>query len=391
MNRLSLGFVAAIAFTGCGPKEFGSICDQVPAPAECMTACDPAPGAPAACPTGYHCAADGFCDAQCTPNSTECGDGYVCTIDGRCVDDGQMGSSAPDMACPAVTFTPVPQTPSIMLVLDQSGSMFNADIAGNSNGNCDDSPTTCKYNVMREALVGTNGVVTQLEAKAYFGSELYTCSGNSPAFTTVDRNLNNASNIRSSITSKMGGGNTPTPEAIDAAVANFQQNPPPADSPPAIVLATDGLPNRCSDGSNRESATVTAARNAFNAGIPVYVLSIGINSSHFQDVANAGQGWQSGQPDVTYYPASNAAQLQAAFQTIINGVISCDLSLTASIDETQAMNGTLTINGVQQTYGTDWVLVGGNTIRVQGAACTDLKTMANPNIQATFPCGSIIF
>jgi hypothetical protein len=89
MNRLSLGFVAAIAVTGCGPKEFGSLCDQVPAPAACMTACDPAPGAANMCPAGYYFAPDGYCDAQCTPNSTECGDGYVCTGDGRCVDDGQ--------------------------------------------------------------------------------------------------------------------------------------------------------------------------------------------------------------------------------------------------------------------------------------------------------------
>jgi hypothetical protein len=384
MNRLSLGFVAAIAFAGCGPKEFGSVCDQVPAPAACMTACDPAPGAPTSCPTGYHCAADGFCDAQCTPNSTECGDGYVCTTDGRCVDDGQMGSSAPDMACPAVTFTPMPKTPSIMLVLDQSGSMYTNEIA----------PNTTRYRGMRDALVGAGGVVTGLEAKAYFGSMLYTCNSSSnTAFERVGRALNNAAAIRTSIDSKLDirGGNTPTDLAINDAVSGFQAAPPPADSPPAIVLATDGEPNTCSGGNDTRSQTVQAARNAYAAGIPIYVLAIAQNSQHFQDVANAGQGWQSGDPNVPYYPVTNAAELQAAFQTIINGVISCDLSLTASIDENQAMNGTLTINGVQQTYGSDWILVGGNTIRVQGAACTTLKSTQNPNVQATFPCGSIIF
>lgn len=72
---------------GCGGKNPGtSVCDNtVPAPAACMTMCDPKPGAPNTCPGGYHCAADGFCDALCTPGGGECGDGYKCTLDGRCV------------------------------------------------------------------------------------------------------------------------------------------------------------------------------------------------------------------------------------------------------------------------------------------------------------------
>lgn len=46
--------------------------------------CDPKPGAANTCPSGYHCAEDGFCDAVCTPTGNECGDGYKCTPDGRC-------------------------------------------------------------------------------------------------------------------------------------------------------------------------------------------------------------------------------------------------------------------------------------------------------------------
>ena len=50
-----------------------------------MTQCDPAPGAPATCPGGYHCTEDGTCDAVCSQAGMECGDGYRCTPDGRCV------------------------------------------------------------------------------------------------------------------------------------------------------------------------------------------------------------------------------------------------------------------------------------------------------------------
>jgi hypothetical protein len=385
MNRLAFAF-ATLTLAACGAKEFGSVCTEVPAPAACMTACDPQPGAPTACPVGFHCSADGKCDAQCTVGGGQCGDGYTCTADGYCVDDGSgSGSGAPDASCPSVTFTPMPVTPSIALVLDQSGSMSGTDI----------SPT--RYQGMRNALVDpTTGVVSTLEAKAYFGSKLYTCNGANNDFTNVPRALNNAAAIRASIDSKAPGTNTPTAAALDQARADFAATPPPAGSPPIIVLATDGEPNSCNQNLNQNqynAAAVASAAATYAAGVPVYVLAISANQTllnHLQQVANAGQGHQAGQPNIPYYPAGNAAQLQQAFQTIINGVISCDLTLTSSIDATSAMNGTVTVNGMTLTYGTDWTLVNGNIIRVQGSACNALKTTSNPAVSATFPCGSVI-
>src|SRR5678815_5732840 len=103
-------------------------------------------------------------------------------------------------------------------------------------------------------------------------------------------------------------------------------------------------------------------------------------------MANAGAGVQAGQPNAPYYLANTATQLKDAFDTIIKGVISCDLSLTSSIDPAQAMTGTLVINGQTLIYGTDWILVGNNTIRILGNACTSLKTATNPMVAAQFPC-----
>lgn len=391
MNRATLAAacLSGALLIGCGPKEFGSICSEIPAPEACMTACDPLPGAANSCPAGFHCAADGLCNAQCTPNGGQCGDGYRCTDDGFCVDDSGPPTNGPDANCPAVNFTPMPTTPSIGLVLDQSGSMFTNNLGG-----------VTRYQAMRTALTGATGVVTQLQAKAYFGHNQYTCSdngGNSTlALKTTTRALNNAAAIDGILAqgNQNNSFNTPTHGAINAMAAEFAANPPPAGSPPVIVLATDGLPNSCGTGpgaNGGESQTVAAAAAAYAAGIPVYVLAINQNSNHFQQVANAGQGHQAGQPNVTYYPVTSAAQLQAAFQTIIDGVISCDLSLTSSIDDTQAMSGIVTVNGVQLMYGSDWILVNGNVIRLVGAACDNLKNTANPMVSATFPCGSVIF
>ncbi len=379
MIRACIALLFALTLAACGAKTFPSLCAAAPDTEGCGDVCDP--GAANSCMPGFHCDSRGTCDLQCTQGGTECGGGYSCTTDGRCVPEDENPMNGPDANCPAVNFTPMPTTPSIGLVLDQSGSMF--------------PPQSTRYAQMREALVGATGVVSQLESKAYFGSMLYTCGGDGTgplALTSVDRGLNNANAIRTSIDSKTGGGNTPTHAAIDAMVASFAQNAPPAGSPPVIVLATDGLPNTCSNtGGGGQTAVVQSARASYMAGIPVYVLSINLMSQHFQDVANAGQGHQSGQPNIPYYLANNAQELQAAFDTIIKGVISCDLSLTSSIDPAQAMNGTVVVNGQTLTYGTDWILVNGNVIRIQGAACTALKTATNPTVAATFPCGSVIF
>lgn len=383
MIRACVALVFALTALACGPREFDSLCTAIPTPEGCGKPCDPTPGAGNSCDTGYYCTPGGTCDIQCTLGGPQCGDDYVCTIDGQCIPEDEDPMNGPDANCPAVNFTPMPTTPSIGLVLDQSGSMIDNNL-GNQT----------RYAAMRDALVGGTGVVTQLESKAYFGASLYTCDGNNLLeINEVPRAINNATVVRTLIDSKLNvrGGNTPTHSAINRMVTTFAQTPPPSGSPPVIVLATDGLPNSCSNtGGGGQGPSVQAAAAAYAAGIPVYVLAINSTSSHFQDMANAGQGHQQGQPNVPYYPVANAQDLKDAFDTIINGVISCDLSLTSSIDPAQAMSGTVVVNGMTLNYGTDWILVNGNVIRILGGACTALKSTPNPTVNASFPCGSVI-
>lgn len=382
MIRACVALVFTLTLAACGAKHFDSLCTAVPTPAGCGKVCDPAPGAGNSCDPGYFCSPDGACDLQCTVSGDQCGGGYACTMDGRCVDDSDPAVNGVDAACPAVNFTPMPTTPSIGLVLDQSGSMID-----NNLGN------VTRYQAMRDALVGTGGVVTQLDTKAYFGAMLYTCNSNNLLeINQVPRALTNQPAIKALIDSKLTvrGGGTPTDAAINRMVASFAQTPPPPGSPPIIVLATDGLPNNCADtGAGGKTAAVNAAKASFAAKIPLYVLAINSSDPHFQDMANAGQGWTSG-PMPKYYPANDAASLKDAFDSIIKGVISCDLSLNGAIDPAQAMSGTIIVNGQTLQYGTDWTLVGGNVIRILGSACTSLKTAVNPMVSATFPCGAVL-
>jgi hypothetical protein len=386
MNRLALVGIALLA--ACGNKYGASICDTIPAPAACMITCDPNPGAPNSCPAGYHCSPDGTCDAQCTPTGGECGDGYQCTDDGRCEGTGS-GMDVDAAPCPAVHLTPMKTTPSIELVLDRSGSMGGTDIA----------PT--RYGAMHTGLTGATGAITTTQANVYFGALLFSgdqCPLAMAGFSTP-RALNNATAIDTLIAGHAPGGNTPTADAIALATADFNLNPPPAGSPPIILLATDGEPNSCT-GTVEASPTFPQSTGAVAAAfgntgaagsIRTFIIGLGnppLNPVYLQAIANAGVNMTG----AMFYSASDPASLVAGFNAIINGVISCDLTITGTVGSGCTSNGTVTLNGTQLMCGTDWTVdANGMTIHLLGQACTNLKTANNPVLDAAFPCGSVIF
>lgn len=390
---LLLGLV--LALTACSAaKTIESLCaGAVPEPVGCNLPCDPAPGAPSACIAGYHCSADGKCDKVCNLGGAECGDGNACTTDGRCVPEGEVGID-PDASCPEVHFTATKTIPSIQLLIDRSGSMLHDFADERTTDN-----SLRKYTAEVAALVGPQGVVTQLQSSVYFNASMYpgaTC----PGLYQSDngRQLNNKPAIESLLAMRApdSTANTPTPASIDLAVADFMAHPAPPGSPPVIVLATDGLPNDC-DGNNAAQArldSIEAARNASRSGIRLYLLVVGtkIDDTFKRELANAGQGVQAGQPDAVAYTATDPASLSAAFQDIIRGVVSCDLRLDGGmVDPADASGGIVTLNGKDLAFGTDWTLDADKvTIHLLGEACATLKSSPDPKVDAVFACGAVV-
>jgi hypothetical protein len=395
---LLLGFV--LAATACGGKTFPSLCaSQVPVPAECMVACNPTPNAADNCPGGFHCSGDGKCDTQCTATGGQCGADYSCTSDGRCVQNGSNPGGNDVDACPSAHVTAMKATPSVELLIDKSGSMAQNFTGGDPTKG---APGPYKFPTEQDALVGTVapnlGIVTTLQASVYFGAAMFP-SNNCPGVFSTPRKLNNLTDVSNLIgdPAHVPNGNTPTSQAIDAVVADFIANPPPKGSPPVILLSTDGLPNTCADNNVTQQAktdTINAAKNAFAKGIRLYLLVVGnqIDAQFKQDLANAGQAVVAGQPNATAYTATDPASLAAAFQSIIGGILSCDLSLNGQVSAQAAPNGTVTLNNVVLTYGTDWNISGdGLTLHILGKSCDTLKNTMGATVDATFACGTVIF
>ena len=380
MNRAVTSLLFLLA--ACGAKHQASVCDQNPPPAACMETCNP--NGANTCPLGFYCGGNGKCTADCG-QGTSCPSGQTCTSDGHCVG----GNGGPDADCPNVVFTPMKTTPSIELVLDRSGSMDMTDIA----------PT--RFRALQSGLFDpTNGAVTKTQGAVYFGEAMF-AGDQSPCLNlngfTAPRALNNATAL-SALTANNppNGGSTPTADAITKVTADFAANPPPMGSPPIILLATDGEPNSCNGGGGN-GPSLTAIQAAYTAGIRTFIIGLaGLNLQYLQDVANAGTGKPINQPPMCancspYYAANDPTSLVNGLDAIINGVLSCDLSLTGMVDPMTACNGTVTLNGMTLTCGTDWQIdPNGMVIHLLGSACNTLKNSANPTVSASFPCGTVI-
>jgi hypothetical protein len=391
-TRLLCLFVLAAA-AGCGGHNSQpGPCDVEPPAPECMQECDPAPGAANTCPSGYHCAPDGFCTAACTQGGAECGSGRYCTSDGHCEELDGDANLGPDADCPDVEFTATQVIPTVQFLIDKSGSMDDTYGGGFT-----------KYEALEDALVGGVDIVGQYQSSVYFGAALYsqqsgTCPELLPGASGTGRALNNKPAISSLITSNGPGGGTPTFESLTEVYQEMIANPGPPDSPPIIILATDGEPFLCPDndqGTNAQARAnvVSTAQASYAAGIRVFVLGLSVSSAtddHLQQVANAGVGQDPVTGTAPYYPADNPTALADAFAAIIGGVVSCDLTLDGDISPDQAAAGTVILNGTTLMYGTDWTLVGTNVIHLEAAACMALQQSTNPTVTANFPCGAVI-
>jgi hypothetical protein len=376
----AFGLVSVLAAASCsdsGEESLVDPCEKL----ECGGACsaiDP-------CPTGTFCAPDGKCTAECTLGGSECPDGKVCSVTGRCEDsligdggtfDGPFGDG-----CINEKITFEKQIPTVVLLIDQSGSMTENFGGGN------------RWDVLYDALMNqSTGIVKLLENEVRFGLALYTGTDNEcPKLTEVTMALGNYNAIDAVYGQAAPDSETPTGESIDAVVTTLVPYTEPG--PKVIVLATDGEPDTCAvpNPQNGQPEAVAAAQNAHAQGIETYIISVGatVSVGHMQDMANAGKGVPvGGSQNEPYYQALDQQALYDAFQTIIYGVRPCTLQLNGTVDPSKAGQGSVSLDGNPLGYNDPdgWKLNSPSEIELVGAACDAIKE-GDHSIDINFPCG----
>jgi hypothetical protein len=303
--------------------------------------------------------------------------------------EDDSGSST-TMGCPSTAVEFEPLLPTVVLLVDQSGSMTSS-FAG-----------VPRWNAVRDALTDpVTGVVANLEDDVRFGLSLYTSHngfGNSgtnecPILTEVAPAVGNYTAIDDTFDGASPDSETPTGESIEAVTAALVADTDP--NPKIIVLATDGEPDTCAQPNpqNGQDEAIEAAEAAFAAGIQTFIISVGsdISESHLQDMANAGVGWMPGDEDAPFYVPSDQDALAAAFDEIINGVRSCVLTLSTPILPGHYDDGTVTINGAEIPFedADGWQVNSATEIELLGAAC-DLIQEGDVEITVEFSCDAII-
>jgi hypothetical protein len=317
--------------------------------------------------------------------SSASGTGAAAGFDPTGSGTGGKGTGGQGGACAEAQVEFEQQIPTVVLLVDQSGSM-TAGFGGMT-----------RWQAVSAALLdASTGVVPKLQQSVRFGMTLYTSKdgfkgGTCPMLKEVAPALDNLPAMSQLYAANKPIEDTPTGESLMPVADALAAYPEPG--PKVIVLVTDGEPDTCAvpDPQNGQAQAIAGAEYAFGKGIEVYIISVGneVGKQHQQQMANAGVGLPpSGPMNAPYYQADNPAQLVSHFETIINGVRPCAFTLKGSVDPAHAGEGQVLLDGKPLAYGDPdgWKLNGTSEVELVGAACDAIQT-GDHSLDIEFPCG----
>lgn len=386
----------ALLVYGCsctGAHHPDGVCSMPDPPPSCGQDC--ASGEP--CPEGFYCAEMGVCSQDCDPLRPDATcPGGICNDNGRCSafrrDGGSIDASG---VCADVRVQAMRVTPTVILVIDQSGSM-TADF-GRSD----------RWNSLRDSLLATpDGFIAALESSVRFGVALYSAEaddsgivGMCPQIQWIPPALDNFAAIDAVYgdPAQQPIDETPTGESLDAVLDRLTMTPDPSADPTIFILATDGEPDTCAEPNpqNGQPEALAAVERAYGIGVRTFIISVGedVSRGHLQDVANAGVGSGPGDPDAPFYVAGDDDGLRDALRAIIGGELSCVVTLSGQIqDLDRACDGRVILNGtpIPCDDPDGWRATDATHIELQGDSCDLLQSTPGATLEATFPCDVVL-
>jgi len=262
--------------------------------------------------------------------------------------------------------------PNVMLVLDRSGSMGNS-IGGGS--------ATTKWTDLKNAV---SSLVTNYDSEMRLGAAIFSSDGNCAA-ANIDVPLASAAGVtvEQKLAAQGPNGNTPTAAALDTVIAKGMVND--ATRANYVVLATDGEPN-CTDVDVGKRITTLYNQTP---SVKTFVIGIGdgtaSNPTLLNSWADAGHTARTG--TTHYYQTSSPADLKAAFDAIVGGIVSCDFKMMQSAPDPSLIrvteNGTVLSPSPTNGYSFD---PSTNTVTLHGPACDMLKTTPSTKVGVLYGC-----
>jgi len=312
----------------------------------------------------------------------------------------------PDSGCEAVKDTR-PQAPNVLIVLDRSRSMY--------------VPPVDRWD---PAVTAITSLTVSLDAQIRFGLMEFpspSVSGVQGQCATGDMivppDLHTAGAIATALSgdpaTKVGGG-TPTAATLDAARQALAGLPGTS----YVLLVTDGAPN-CNATLDSQTCTCTSARTSDCSGAPVdgglagrktpelcldddatvaaitalsaagvHTFVIGYDTTDF-DATLDRMAAAGGTARSTYYPVSDGAALESAFQSISGFVVSCTFEL--GVPPADARYVSVSIDGHRVREGTGWQLVGSRVVELVGDTCASVSDGKPHDILIVRECEPMLF
>jgi len=349
-----------------------------------------------------------------TDNAAPANGGLITPSDNGGLINGAAGGPATPLpglganVCASARVTATRITPSVYFVIDGSSSM-NAPFGGSGT----------RWSVLRDALVGPEGVVQKLDSVVKFGMTIYSNNDpmKCPAMAEVPMKLSNLATMSSAYPAMETGGGTPTGEALQHVVdglPDFKNMIDGAVAPPIIILATDGEPNGCYSPATCDwldwvnclgmllaapasyDTTLAAVRAAKVKGVPVWVISLadGLNNiPDLQKTANIGAGLaDTASPGAAIYSPKNPNELTTTLTKLLGDAVTCEVQLAGTIATTRACEGMVTMNGTPLACNDaqGWKVTDAKHIQLQGDACSRFKSDPTVVLDARFPCDVVV-
>lgn len=280
----------------------------------------------------------------------------------------------------------LPAVPTVMFVIDRSGSM-QEDLDGRTDAG------VSRWRLLQSTLTT---VLPPLDAKVAMGVLLYPIRADACAApTTVDLSpvLGNATRLLSFFNSSMPLGGTPTADAVDVA-AQHLRTLRTATSARALILATDGAPN-CNEALFNDTCVCTSTpqvnpncdapthclddvvtigrlQSIFAQGMPTYVIGLGSSLNQFSSTLDA-MAVAGGVPrqgiGPRYYSVANQSELTDAFNRVTSQLTRCTFLLNGlSANDTFVVQ----VDGVdvpQGPNGWEWLNQTNGELALHGTAC----------------------